>query len=324
MRLTVLLIVLTLSIAARSQQTVLSVGGSQALTIRSGTTFSAGGLVLTPGADFTLSSNTIQLSPTAVDVAPAPGINRVYYFSSQITFTGTIQLYYQPSELNGNPESALQYTDSAIGGFWLASPSSTVNTTAHFVQQAATARPFIAATASHQGTVLALSLMSFSGTWAGSDVGLSWVVNQIGESADYSVERRTEGTSWTAVGAVSGKKAEGLQPYQFLDIAPPAGALMYRLTIRRNSGEVGYSNIVKLQKDIDSRVRLNAYGRSLTVHFDGIQPSGVSIVDAAGKLIRTDQTSRQSYVFDGLQAGVYYLRYELNGRAGARSFLINY
>src|SRR5437868_3487488 len=101
MRLPILLfIALAGALVGQAQSTVLSVGSTSALTIMSGTIFSADSLVLTPGANFTLSSNNIQVSPTAVNLVPAPSISRVYTLGSQVIFTGTIQLYYQPSELN--------------------------------------------------------------------------------------------------------------------------------------------------------------------------------------------------------------------------------
>jgi len=305
-----------------AQTTVISVGGASSMTIKSGTIFSADSLVLTPGTDFTLSSNNIQVSPTAVTVAPAPGINRVFTLGSQVTFTGTIQLYYQPSELNGNPESSLLYTDSAVGGAWLAEGSSTVNTTSHFVQYAAAAQPFIGATASHQGIVLAISLVSFAGAWEGNNIGLQWVINQSREAADFVVDRSTDGLTWTRIGNVSGRSGDGLYTYGFADIAPPAGPLLYRLEIVHSSGQTTYSNIVRLRKDQDSHVQLLIKSHGATVYFDGAQPSSIRLVNAAGQTIWTDKTSRSRYDLDGLPTGVYFLQYEINGQPGIKRLLI--
>src|SRR5580658_3808586 len=119
---------LTAILAASAQKQVLFVGNSSSMTIKSGTIFSADSLALTPVADFTLSSNTIQESSSPVGFAPAAGINRQYDFGSQITFTGTIQLYYQLSELNGDAESSLEYADSTNVLGWVPELASTVNT----------------------------------------------------------------------------------------------------------------------------------------------------------------------------------------------------
>jgi hypothetical protein len=311
------------SLTGSAQQTILSAGSSQTLFIKAGTILGADSLVLTPSSNFTFSSNTLTVSPTAVNLAPAPSINRVYSLTSQINFTGTIQLYYQPSELNGNPESALQYTDSAVGGSWLASPSSTVNTSLHYVQQTASARNIIGATASHQGTILALSLISFTGAWQGSDVGLSWTIDQTAESGDYTVERSADGSSWTDIGFVAGNSGDGLRVYQYTDAGVPAGTLLYRLVISRTSGRKDYSNIVRLQHGSDGQLRLVAASQTVTAWFDGVLPSSVRIVNAVGAVLRVDMTSRPKYEFSGLPAGVYFMQYEINGSPGVRSFLIN-
>jgi len=311
------------SLRGSAQQTIISAGSSSTLFIKAGTILGADSLVLTPSTNFTLSSNTLTVSPTAVTLVPAPSINRVYSLTSQINFTGTIQLYYQTSELNGNPESALQYTDSSVGSFWLASASSTVNTSLHYVQQTASARNLIGATASHQGTVLALSLISFTGAWQGSDVGLSWTIDQTAESADYTVERSTDWTSWNSVGFVAGKSGDGLQVYGFTDAGVPTGMLLYRLVINRTSGHKDYSNIVRLQHGSDGQMRLVAAGQTVTAWFDGVLPSQVRIVSGVGAVLRVDMTSRSKYEFSGLPAGVYFMQYEINGSPGVRSFLIN-
>ena len=323
MRINILLaIAVTGSLATRAQTTVLSVGAT-AMTVKSGTIFSADSLVLTPSSDLTLSSNNVQVSHAAVNVAPAAGINRVYTLGSQISFTGTIQLYYLPSELNSNPESSLLFTDSTAGGAWLASGTSTVNTTSHYVQQTAAALSFIGATASHQGITLALSLISFTAAWQGQQVGLTWVINQTQDKGSYAVERSTDGRNWSIIGTVTGEAGDGLYTYDFTDATPPAGAFFYRLEILDAAGLTSYSYILRMQKAQDDNIRLVALDKSVTVYFDGAQPTSIRIINAVGATMRIDRTSRQQYTFSGLPTGVYFVQYEINGNTGAKSFLIN-
>ena len=310
------------SLATQAQTTVLSVGATS-MTVKSGTVFSADSLVLTPSSDWTLASNKVQISHTAVNIAPAPGINRVYTLGSQISFTGPIQLYYLPSELNGNPESSLQFTDSALGGAWLASTTGTVNTTSHYVQQTAAALSFIGATASHQGIILALSLISFTAAWHDQEIGLAWVINQAQDMGNYTVERSTDGVSWTAIGTVPGEPGNGLFTYGFTDDAPPPGAIFYRLEILDEAGQTSYSYILRMQKTPDNDIRLVALDRSVTIYFNGGMPTSVRIINAVGETMRIDRTSRQQYTFSGLPTGVYFVQYERNGNTGAKGFLIN-
>ncbi|HVU94218.1 MAG TPA: hypothetical protein VHE34_03300 [Puia sp.] len=309
-------------LTAGAQTVVFSVGSGSALTVKSGTLFSADSLVLTPSADWTVAANNLQISHTALNLMPAPGINRVYSLGSQVAFTGTIQLYYQPSELNGNPEAVLQYTDSSLGSSWLASASSSVNTTSHYVQQAAVARNFIGATASHQGTVLALSLTAFAGVWQGDAAALSWTIDQSGEVGYFTIERSADGSSWTELGDVAGIPGDGIRTYAYADVQPPAGVVLYRLLVHRSSGKEFYSSVVKLQRSADEGLRLVTQGHSVIAYFTGMQPSAVRIVNAAGALVGVDRGLRWRYEFDALPTGVYYLQYEMKGQTVARGFLI--
>jgi hypothetical protein len=314
---------LTGVLVVSAQKQVLSVGSAGSLTIKTGTTFSADSLVLIPGADLTLTANTIQKSASPVGITPAPGIDRQYTFGSQITFTGTIQLYYQPSELNGNTESTLEYTDSAIGGTWVPEHTSTVNTSLHFVQFVASGQPFIASTASGPSISLAISLVYFTGNWIQPQPLLNWVVAQTGETLTFNIESSVDGNNWNTIGTLNGQDINGLDNYQFSDANPPAQKMYYRIELIQPSGQISYSNIVYLQKGGNGNsVILVAGDNMLTVRFSGTMPGGIRLISTAGQVLRTDMTSRQEYQLYGLSAGVYFLQYELNGQWAAREFVI--
>jgi len=313
---------LACSLATKAQRTIISVGNAPSLLIKTGTIFSADSLVLTPGADLTLSSNNIQVSPVAVNLAPIPGINRVYTLSGQIVYTGTIQVYYQLSELNGNTEASLQYTDSALSGAWLASSTSTVNTTSHFVQQIASARPFIGTTASSHPAVLALTLMSFSGAWKGDQAGLEWMISQSNEMAGFVVESSIDGANWKKIGEVAGSPGDGLYTYDFTDANPPSANMYYRIEILRVSGQTEYSRIIKLTKEEDNTIRLFVNNNTVTVLFTGAQPASIRLLNTLGQIVQINRTRRQEYIFYGLFPGIYFMQYERNGQMGSKGFLI--
>jgi hypothetical protein len=310
-------------LAVSAQKQVLSVGNTSSLTIKSGTIFSADSLVLIPGADLTLASNTIQESASAVNLAPAPGINRQYTFGSQISFTGTLQLYYQPSELNGNAESTLEYADSASGGGWLPEAASTVNTSLHYVQFVASNQAFIASTASGPPIDLAISLVSFTGNWNQAQPLLNWVVAQSGEAVNFNIESSVDGANWNTIGMMNGQDINGLDNYQYSDANPPAKNMYYRIELIQPSGQISYSTIVYLQKGGNGNsVILVAVNNTVSVRFSGTMPGGIRLINAAGQILSTDMTSRPEYQLYGLSAGVYFLQYELNGQWTAREFVI--
>jgi hypothetical protein len=312
------------ALAVSAQNHVLSVGSTESLTIKAGTVFSVDSLVLTPAADLTLSSNNIQQSAAPVAVPPAPGINKQFTFGSQITFTGTIQLYYLPSELNGATESTLQYTDSAAGATWLPQPMSTVNTSLHYVQFVASAHPFVGSTASGPVIDLAITLVSFTGNWTGPDPALSWVANQTGGSVIFNIESSADGVSWNTIGMQASQDNIGLDNYQLDDPNPPAQNMYYRIETVLPSGQPSYSNIVHLQKGGNTNsVILIAGNNAVSVRFTGAMPGGIRLINVGGQVLRMDMTSKQQYDFYGLSAGVYFLQYALNGQWAAREFVID-
>jgi hypothetical protein len=324
MKLAILLFsLLTFSLVSPAQKLILSVGNVTSLTIKTGTIFSADSLVLTPGADLTLSSNNIQVSPVAVNIAPHPSINRVYYLSSQILFTGTIQVYYQPSELNGNTESTLKYTDSATSSVWISDPSSTVNTSLHDVLSNASAHSFIGATASGPVIILPLSLISFTGNWDRNSVELQWVVDQNGESVNFNVESCSDGSSWKQIGQVNGQDNNGVDAYSLQDANPSSNMMYYRIKLLEASGQYSYSYIVKLQKaDAGNDVRLLVNGNGVTVYFTGAQPTGIRLINTLGQILYSDKISLRQYDLNGLFPGAYFLQYELNGQWATRPFVV--
>jgi hypothetical protein len=314
---------MTAGFATNAQKVILSVGSSSLLTIKTGTIFSADSLVLVPGADFTLSSNVVQVSPVAVALLPIPSINRVYYLSSPVSFTGTIQLYYQPAELNGNIESTLEYTDSAMGGAWTAESTSTVNTSLHFVQFNAVSQSFIGATASGPIITLPLSLLSFNGNWSQEEPALECVVEQTNETVSFDVESCSDGLNWKEIGTVTGQNGNGMFTYQFVDPHPSSDNMYYRIKLVFASGHSTDSYIVNLQNGkVDDNVRIIPGASSVSVHFLGQRPSWVRIVNVPGQTLLSDVAPQQEYDLNGLLPGVYFLQYLLNGRSVVRKFLV--
>jgi hypothetical protein len=312
---------LTGTLAVSAQRPVLSVGNTTSLVIKTGTVFSADSLVLVPGSDFTLSGNAIRESATAVNIAPVPGIARAYYLNSPVTFTGNIQLYYQLSELNGNPESTLEYTDSLTSGNWLAETSGTVNTSLHFVQFSASSQTFSGSSASGPATTLAISLISFTGNWDQAQPALQWVIQQNNETVNFDIESSPDGIAWQQIGEVAGSTANGVVMYSFNDGMPSGNSMYYRIVLLHMAGNSTYSDIIKLEKSAGgNQVRLAVSGNQVSVYFTGSLPSAVRLINVLGQTLRTDMTSRQEYDINGLHPGVYFLQYLLNGQWAVREF----
>ena len=99
--------------AAFAQFTV----GTKGMTIKAGTTTCLDSLILRPTADHTLISNTLHTGYTASSGIGAPGIDRIFSFSSPLNnYSGGIGLFYANAELNGNygPWLVMTYTSDNI------------------------------------------------------------------------------------------------------------------------------------------------------------------------------------------------------------------
>ncbi|WP_420147080.1 hypothetical protein [Spirosoma sp.] len=123
--------------------------GNNGMTILAGTPFSTDGLTLLPSANLTIANNTIQR--TSTPLANYPGINRLYQLSAPLLFSGTVGLFYLPSELNGYAEYGLKlaYSSSANGPLTYAT-STSVNTSTHYVSSPVTNQNLRVITASAQ------------------------------------------------------------------------------------------------------------------------------------------------------------------------------
>ena len=142
MRFYLILPALLLTLRASAQLSA----GSSGMTILGGTTVSIDGLTLTPANNLTVATNSIQRTNTPL--TGKPGINRLYQFSAPVLFSGTVGLFYLPSELNGYLEPSLQlaYT-SAINGLLTVTSGSSVNTSTHYVSNTVTNQNLLAITA---------------------------------------------------------------------------------------------------------------------------------------------------------------------------------
>jgi hypothetical protein len=306
-----------------AQHNVLSAGSAQTLTITNGTIFSADSLVLIPTGSFTIASNTILETPVAVPGFPTNSISRVYYLNNPVTFTGSILIYYKPSELNGNTESALQYSDSTNGGWWLVYALSTDNSASHFVTQPASSDMFVAATATQTGTVLLLKLLSFTGNWNGDYTRLTWTVEENEDSKNFTVESSTDGLDWQDIAIVPASLAEGRYTYNYNDGDITFTTKFYRIKITELSGQISYSSIIKISK---GNVIYNAYvvgkRNGATIYFTGMQPKAICIINAAGQTIWNDNTSRSQYEVNNLFPGFYFVQYKLNGNTRVKKFVL--
>ena len=115
----VLFFTLILTFSATAQ--VLTVGENGSVEVKSGATLNAGGLELSPDADYTIAgTNSIEKTLTAISIDGVESMARHYEAAEDLTgFTGTIVYNYEDADMNGIDHfAALQILDTS-GGSWM-------------------------------------------------------------------------------------------------------------------------------------------------------------------------------------------------------------
>jgi hypothetical protein len=315
-----LVVVCSLAIAVRTSAQV-SIG-ADGISLVAGTTLSAEGLVLTPQGNLNLTTNIIQKSTTPVNIGGTVySIANVIYFSTPISFTGTVRLNYLDAELNGIPESQLlmAYQSAAV---WATSSTSAVNTADNYVEETVSSKTFDGVTASPVYTALPVSLISFTAKRQ-SDAGvlLRWTTASELQNSHFSIERSSDGVHYKAIGAVQASGNALGFTYSFTDNDPQEGANYYRLKQYDLDGHEQVYGVRMIQFE-NVATALGLYPNPVTNTFKlvlsttPVKPLNYSIQNVSGQIIQAGIISSREQFLEtsGLPAGVYVLSLE-NGQA---------
>ena len=129
-----------------------------------------------------------------------------------------------------------------------------------------------------QNTVLPVELLDFTGKYieirnpvTGDTEGgnlLSWTTAHEINNKGFQVERLQPTGGWDVLGFVAGKGK--LSTYDFLDVAPPSGAVYYRLRQIDNDGKETFSKIISIATKGNSKLKIypNPVSNTLTIETD--------------------------------------------------------
>ena len=94
--------------------------------------------------------------------------------------------------------------------------------------------------------LMPIGLANFKAAQRTNAIEVSW--NALSESnmLRHEIERSTNGSSFTVIGAVAAQNSSVAYKYNFLDVTPTKGNNYYRLRSTNLSGDVTYSNILRL------------------------------------------------------------------------------
>lgn len=143
---------------------------------------------------------------------------------------------------------------------------------------------------------LPVNLISFDAKQAGLQTILDWQVAQEIGLASYTVQRSTDGRSFTDLSTTTAKGLPEIQNYRSLDPQPAKGNNYYRLKMNDLDGAYEYSSIVMVYHGLGKDVIFSAYpnptdGTRITFAelAQGLSIQLIQIHNELGQLIQPDQ-----------------------------------
>jgi len=144
----------------------------------------------------------------------------------------------------------------------------------------------------NMATVLATSLTSFTGRNADAGNVLNWTGTNETNGVYFTVERSSDGSSFTPIGRVDGVGNGATANHSFTDTHPIAGLTnYYRLVMSDLSGGASYSNVINIGPAGGSavvEVAPNPFQDVINVNLNLTQPEKISLrlLDSKGMLLR--------------------------------------
>lgn len=240
----ILLIVITSGSLTRAQS--ISVAAGTDLTLAAGTVFTVDGITFLPTNNYILNGITLSRTTTiAHPAATGTHISRVYQFSDVTPpFTGTIQINYQPSELNGLTESLL-LLNVHDGNSWQALTSTTNDAINHYVLTTLSDKSLNELTLTSITTVLPLTWLAFTATPQNSQAFLQWSTASEQNTRDYLIQHSISGDNWQTIGTAvpAAGNSKVVQNYHYTHTNPVNGTNYYRIQQVDLDGQYSFSEI---------------------------------------------------------------------------------
>jgi len=223
--------------------------GAQGITIKSGTTLATEGLVLQPSANLTMDNLLVEKLAIATTVGTDNSINRVYSFSRAITFNGTLGLFYQPSELNGNTQAllALYHKNQFADNIYRNLAGGTADVSGKYVSQNFGSLTFSHITAANGETTLPVKLISYTAKAEGNHALLQWQTANESNNKGFEVYRSGDDGVFVKIGNVSDVETDNY-PSQ-INTAPNRRTIVHFYTDKNPLVGNNYYKLVQVDND---------------------------------------------------------------------------
>ena len=268
------------------------IAGSQGFWIKSATPVALDGLTLTPSVDVSIISKSLTVSAVPIPGTPTGSIKRVYTFSSPLTFSGVVGIFYLPgTELNGNAEVflSISYSSTSPGSFLVTAGSTPVPVN-DYVSNTVAAAALSSVTATNLASALPVSLLDFKVEKEGQTALLNWTTTFESNASSFEVQRSSNASNWEILGQVKAAgESHGNRGYSFTDENPRANENnFYRLRMIDQDQSFAYSTIRKLAFEGTAETALypNPTSEKLTIKVDDwSKVSSVQITSLQGVVV---------------------------------------
>ncbi len=159
---------------------------------------------------------------------------------------------------------------------------------------------------------LPVNFTSFTATRSGNEALLQWQTAQEQNSLDFSIERSTNGTNYTAIGDVpAAGNSNSARDYSFTDAAPATGLNYYRLKETDLDHHFMYSTVKTVvfpAGGTQSLVWFNTGSNTAEVQLLNGSNEFYTLTDIDGRAIQKGQLSSGKLSLNRLAAGIYVVQ----------------
>ena len=167
-------------------------------------------------------------------------------------------------------------------------------------------------------SALPLTLISFSAQkTTDGKIKLQWLTDDEINTADFVIEKSTDGTAFDAIGSVTAK-GSSTNNYDFTALPSNNTITYYRLKMVDKDGRFTYSNSLRLNNTPPGAVALSVFPNPAknAITISGLAGNGqIRLLDTKGKLLRLVNTTAQTLTLDisKYPQGLFVLQYT-NGK----------
>lgn len=168
--------------------------------------------------------------------------------------------------------------------------------------------------------ILPITLSSYNISVISSEkVNISWSTTQEQNNSYFTIQRSTDGVTFTTIGQIQGTNSSTGSSYNYIDNSPGQGVIYYRLSQTDIDGRITYYDIKKITFEGTEESTVKIYPNpahkniNLKLAFTYSGKLTVSIYQANGKIVKQFQINKTSdYILqqinlEGIAAGYYNL-----------------